>query len=141
MSLKYHLVQRKDMRKGAAPNAQLYYGQIRTQGKLTFDKLCQKVSNISTASKGDVQLVISGLLNTLTEYLELGFSIKVGELGTFRMSVGSEGTDDKAKFNTALFKKPRVIFTPGSMLRTLVDEVGFDKMLEKEVECDKLHVE
>ena len=44
MSLKYRVVLKKDMSKGAAKGAQLYYGQVRSMEKTTFKKLCKLVS-------------------------------------------------------------------------------------------------
>jgi len=129
------------MRKDATPGAKLYYGQVRSLGKITFNKLCEKVAKLSTASKGDVEVVISSLLSTLTEYLEIGFSIQVGELGNFRMTAGCTGCETEKDFNTFLFKKPRIIFSPGTLLRNLTAEMTFDKMAIKEVECDKTHID
>ena len=37
--LKYKLVQRKDMTKGALENAKLYYPQVINQGRVSFDSL------------------------------------------------------------------------------------------------------
>ena len=62
MALKYHLVQRLDKSKDAAAGSKLYYGQIRAQQKLEFNKLCEIIASYSTASRGDVMLVIDGLL-------------------------------------------------------------------------------
>ena len=41
MPLKYRIVLKKDMSKGAAQGAQLYYGQIRSMEKTSFKKLCK----------------------------------------------------------------------------------------------------
>ena len=47
MPLKYRIVLKKDMSKGAAKGSQLYYGQIRSMEKTTFKKLCKLVSEAS----------------------------------------------------------------------------------------------
>ncbi len=48
MPLKYRIVLKKDMSKGAAQGAQLYYGQIRSMEKTSFKKLCKLVSGYCT---------------------------------------------------------------------------------------------
>lgn len=54
MPLKYRIVLKKDMSKGAAQGAQLYYGQIRSMEKTSFKKLCKLVSGYCTAKAGEV---------------------------------------------------------------------------------------
>jgi predicted histone-like DNA-binding protein len=141
MSLKYHVVQKKDMSQGAAPDAKLYYGQIRKGDDISFDKVCAKISLISTATKGDVQNVIAGLTEVLSEHLEMGQSIHLGELGIFRMVAGSRGSETQDDFDASLFKKGRIRFYPGATLRNVQDHATFDKLtvVEKTIECDKIH--
>ena len=65
MPLKYRIVLKKDMSKGAAKGDQLYYGQIRSLEKTNFKKLCKLVSGYCTAKPGEVELVIDGLIYVL----------------------------------------------------------------------------
>lgn len=142
MSLKYHLVQRKDLRKDAAPGAKLYYPQIRSGEKISFEKLCEAVSGHTTASRGDVQIVISGLLYMLKMYLDLGLIVQVGELGNFRLTAGAPGVKEKDDFHVSLFKKGKVVFTPGKILREIAEKSTFDALLPAgEEDCNRLHVD
>ena len=92
MPLKYRFVLKKDMSKGAAQGAQLYYGQIRSMEKTSFKKLCKLVSGYCTAKAGEVELVIDGLIYVLCMLLESGNVIQMGEFGNFRMVAGSKGS-------------------------------------------------
>ena len=77
MSLSYHIVQRPDKHKDAEEGATLYYGQVRVRQTVSFDRLCETIADRSTASKGDVQLVIDGLLHVLSQRtLRRGMSYK-----------------------------------------------------------------
>jgi len=116
------------MRKNAPLGAKLYYGQIRAMNRISFDQLCAEVSRTSTASRGDVQLVIATALECMKDHMAQGDIIQMGELGNFRLSVGSSGATTEAGFSTTLFKKGRVVFTPGSMLRTTTKEISFEKL-------------
>jgi predicted histone-like DNA-binding protein len=140
MSLKYHVVERRDLSKDAAPDATLFYGQIRKGDSIPFDKICAKISLFSTATKGDVQNVIAGLLEVLKEHLEMGQSVNLGEMGHFRMIAGSHGADTKENFNASMFKKGRIKFYPGAVLREVQNNVSFDKLQFPEQEdCDRPH--
>lgn len=129
MALMYHLVLRPDKSKGAAADSKLYYGQIRAQQMFTFSKLCEAISAISTASRGDVMLVIDGLLTVLQQHLENGEVIEMGDFGKIRMLAGSKGIAKAEDFSTALFKKGRIIFTPGSRLRNIAAKPRFEKII------------
>jgi predicted histone-like DNA-binding protein len=114
------------MSKGAAQNAQLFYGQVRVQDVVSFEKVCDKIADRSTASNGDVEIVIAGLMKVLKEHLLDGDTVQVGKLGHFRMIAGSRGVGAKGDFNVSCFKAPRIIFSPGAELRDLKGKVGYD---------------
>jgi predicted histone-like DNA-binding protein len=141
MSLKYHVVERKDLSKDAAPDAKLFYGQVRKGDDITFDMVCTKISLISTATRGDVKNVISSLAEVMKEHLDMGQSVNLGELGIFRMVAGSRGSVTKDEFNPSLFKKGRIKFYPGAELREVQNNATFDKLQFPEpAPCDKTHV-
>ena len=129
MALKYHLVQRLDKSKDAAAGSKLYYGQIRAQQKLEFNKLCEIIASYSTASRGDVMLVIDGLLYVMRQHLENGEVVQVGDFGNFRMLAGSKGTAVADDCTTSLFKKGRIVFTPGPMLKEVTAKPKFEKIV------------
>lgn len=128
MSLKYRIVLKKDMSKGAAQGAQLFYGQVRSQEKTDFKKLCELVSGYCTAKKGEVELVIDGLIYVLKMLLESGNVIQMGGFGNFRMVAGCKGSATMKDFDPALFKKGRIVFTPGAILRDLTTKTRFDRL-------------
>ena len=129
MPLKYHLVQRLDKSKEAVAGSKLYYGQVRAQQKLEFKKLCEIISSYSTASRGDVMLVIDGLLYVMRQHLENGEVVQMGDFGNFRMVAGSKGTVNSEDFTTSLFKKGRIVFTPGPMLKEVAAKPKFEKLV------------
>ncbi len=138
MALKYRLVLRPDMRKDAAEGSKLYYGQVRSQSKIEFKKLCELVSGYCTATKGEVELVIDGLIYVLKEQLESGNIVQMGEFGNFHMVAGSRGAATEEEFNTSHFKKSRIVFSPGAILRDLAAKTRYEKLhfVVKETEKD-----
>lgn len=62
MSVKYKLVLKKDLTKGAAADAKRYYASANVTGMMDFDTICDVVADRSTASDGDVALVLLGLI-------------------------------------------------------------------------------
>ncbi len=106
MPAKYKLVLRKDMRKDAAEGSKLYYASANTTGTCDVYELCDLISAQSTASSGDVKLILDELVNVMRRNLGKGEVVKVGELGSFQLQFGSTGTLTEKEFSHALIKKP-----------------------------------
>lgn len=131
MSAKYKLIQRKDMRKDAVANAKLYYASANTTGACDVYELCDLISAQSTASSGDVKLILDELVNVMRRSLGKGEVVKVGELGSFQLQFGSTGTPTEKEFNQALIKNRRIIFRPGKLLKEAVKNYTFEKIVSE----------
>lgn len=128
MSLNFHVVKRPDMSKDAEKGDQLYYGQIRSLKKVSFQKLCDMIAMRSTAFIGDVMLVVEGLLSVMQERLEEGDIIQMGRLGNFRMVAGSKGAATVDDFDTSLFKNARIVYVPGTMLNDIRKSATYEEI-------------
>ncbi|MCD7930024.1 MAG: hypothetical protein LUE98_06670 [Tannerellaceae bacterium] len=130
MSFKYHVVRKADMRKGASKGDQLYYGQIRAGESITFRNICDSICATSTIFRGDVPVIIKALLHVMQQELANGLTVHLGDFGSFRMIAGSKGVEEAKKFHPSMFKKARIVFTPGVMLKDVANEVHFEKLGE-----------
>ena len=102
MSVKYKLVLKKDLTKGAAADAKRYYASANVTGMMDFDTICDVVADRSTASDGDVALVLLGL--------------------------GSSGVVNADDFHASLIRKPRIIYSPGVKLREMIAKVSIERI-------------
>ena len=68
-------------------------------------------------SSADVKAVLDNLNFVLDMELQEGRIVRLGDFGSFRISVSSDGVTDKKVFNTCLWRPPRFIFTPGGELK------------------------
>ncbi len=132
MSLKYKIVQRRDMRRGAQEGAKRWYAQGYISGICQVEDLYDTIADRSTATAGDVKLIIDGLVTVLSKQLKAGQSVQLGELGMFRPSLRSEGADTKEGFHASLIRQPRIVFFPGKLLRKTRDFIRIEKIVEKE---------
>ena len=57
----------------------------------------------------------------------LGRSVNLGDLGTLRISFGSEGVDEKEVFIPSMIKGVRVVFTPSVELKNAIENIRFEK--------------
>ncbi|MCM0720068.1 hypothetical protein NBH15_17505 [Parabacteroides sp. W1-Q-101] len=78
---------------------------------------------VSSCSSGvgsaGVKAVLDRLNVVLVRHLQHGRRVSVGELGTFRYTIGSPGVIDEKTFDTNLIREPKVRFYPGKALRGL----------------------
>ena len=129
MPIKYRLVLRKDMTKGAAAGSKLYYAVNKSTGTCDFEELCDQIADRSTASRGDVQVVVDGLLYILKQRLQKGETVQLGDLGHFQAVIGSKGTKLESDFNASLIKRPRIVFRPSVTLKSVTGLAKFEKIV------------
>ncbi|MCD8178771.1 MAG: HU family DNA-binding protein [Tannerellaceae bacterium] len=144
MALNYRIIPRKIMA-GEDAGKTKYYGQVVRSKLVPYKQLCQQLMVQSSATRGDVSLILDNLVDTILVHLENGHSVQLGDLGTFRMSAGSYGVESEDEFKASLMKRPRVIFSPGAELRARAAQAKFEKDTVKTIiideDCPLLHVE
>lgn len=120
--LRYKLVQRKDMTRGALEDAKLYYPQVINQGRVSFDSLCEEVAEQSSLTSGDIKNCMDRLINCLVRHLKEGRSVDCGDLGSFRINIRSTGADTPEAYDAAtMMRKPSVQYYLGKKLRDMQD--------------------
>lgn len=103
-----------------------WYAAPVNDGKIAKNDLTKEIVNISSLSRGDVSNVIESLLDVIPKYLLMGKSISLGELGTIRVSFGSEGVEDVKDFNVSKISGVKIVFTPGVELKKQLSEIRFE---------------
>lgn len=99
-----------------------YYLIAKTLGNVDLDKICQEISLSSSLTRGDVSNTIMSFLDTIPKYLKMGFSVKLGELGSFRLSIRSEGSESIEDVSSAKVKKISLIFVPSTQLKKEISD-------------------
>lgn len=129
MSVRYKLVLRKDLSKDAVAGTKKYYVSVNSNGTLGFKEMCEEISGLSTASRGDVMVVMDGLLYCMKRALLRGEIVQLGELGNFQVNTGSKGTATVEDFKASLIYKPRIVFRPGTLLKDTLGKVSFERII------------
>ncbi|MCD8269359.1 MAG: HU family DNA-binding protein [Parabacteroides sp.] len=115
MALKFKKVQRT-IKFGDDKDKVKTYAMAKSSGYYDMAKLCELISNRSAISSADVKAVLDSLNWVMGLELRSGNIVQVGEFGNFRLSVRSNGTENKDDFNASCIKKARIVFSPGSSL-------------------------
>ena len=95
---------------GEKDSEKKFYAVSKTNGTSSMKTLCKLISARSTVSSADVKAV----LDNLNFVLDM---VRLGDFGSFRISVSSDGVTDKKDFNSSMLRPLRIIFTPGGELK------------------------
>lgn len=121
--MNYRLVQKRNPQD---PEGQRkYYANAVNVGKMTVKSLAKEISGRSSLTRGDIENVLNNFVDVLPTFLKMGMSIQLGDFGTIRLSLSSEGADTPKDFTADMIKHVRVIFTPGPMLLKELDDIEF----------------
>ncbi|WP_158576686.1 DNA-binding protein [Parabacteroides sp. AM08-6] len=126
MSIKFRLVKRKNLGKDKEENPQKMYAQPIYSDLVSFEELLGEIGESGIPSN-QVKGVADRMNYLIRKHLAAGRRIQFGELGNFRYGVGSSGAATEDEFETSQIKIPRIIFSPGSILRAARKTAKFEK--------------
>ena len=100
------------------------YANAVNAGTMSQKEMARHLEEKSSLTIGDISNVIENLIVELPRQLMEGKSVKLGDFGSFRLSLSSEGAEDKKKFNTAKIE-PKVIFTPSTEFKEKLQKISY----------------
>lgn len=128
MAQKFRLIQRRNLGKDAATAPKKMYAQAVNNGYVSFDELCTEISELCSLTSADVKAVLDRMNYSLDKNLKAGRIVQFGEIGNFRLGVGSSGAVTEGEFSSEQIRKPKIIFSPGSKLRATRAATTFEKV-------------
>lgn len=118
--MKFKLIARKNPQD--LKSAPKYYAQPEYNGMVDIDFIAKQIAGRSSLTAGDIKNVLSNFLEEVPTFMLLGYSVKLNELGTFRISFSSKGTDVASDFKTTMMNGLKVIYTPDAALKTHIED-------------------
>ncbi len=110
-----------------------YVPQPVGDGVIDFPKLCKSVALICGAHRGQVKLVLDGLLDAMEMYMDDGKTVKLGEFGSLRPTFRSKSDADLDEVNGSNIYQRRIVFTPGQQLKEMLGSMSIEKYTPIEV--------
>jgi len=103
-----------------------YYPQMAPSTPMTLAQIVKRIEKRSTVSSADVKAVLDALQYEVIDALQNGNSVRLGDLGSFRLTIQAGGADTAAsakKQGADLIKQVNVQFTKsGEMMRAFKKE-------------------
>ena len=115
----YDAIQRGDPRDPALPKK--WYAIAHNIYIDDYRDLVDDIADRSIISEPDVRAVLEGLFLIIPRYLSKGRVIRLGDLGTIRVTLNSEGVEKEEDVSPHIIKRTKVLFKPGSLIK---DEAG-----------------
>ncbi|RYZ99694.1 MAG: DNA-binding protein [Sphingobacteriaceae bacterium] len=129
MAIKYKTVKRGEPGVQGGGTKKYYAAAIST-GEADIDNLTRSIGKMSTVSGADIRAVLYALVDVMTGELAEGRIVRLGELGTIRVNISSEGETKAEDITAASIKGARTIFTPGQRLQDMLKTLNFEKREE-----------
>ena len=128
MSVKFSVTPRKDPRdQNSQPK---YYATVRSNGRVDTHGIAKDINKISTISSVDTAAVLEAFMNVVPDQLADGKIVELGDFGTFRVSVSSEGAEQPEAVTTRSITDVRILFQPGKRFKKLINSTEFEKIQE-----------
>jgi predicted histone-like DNA-binding protein len=119
-------VPRRDPRDLESPPS--YYPVVKSNGRINQRGLAQKGTKMSTMSAADLAAGLEVLLDLIPEQLLEGKIVDLGDFGSFRLTVKTEGSETEEDVTANNIKSIHVRFTPGKEFKDAISRARFEKL-------------
>ena len=119
------VAKKKPQDKDAEPK---YEAQAVSNGEEDFEGMTRAVADRCTVTASDSKAVLDAFQTIMIQRLSNGQIVRLNDLGSFRMSLSSEGTSKESEINAAKIKKARIIFVPSAKLKEMCKAASFTKV-------------
>jgi predicted histone-like DNA-binding protein len=126
MPIEYSLVERGNPTKPTAPKR--LFAVTKSTGDTTTRDLSKRISDMSTVSPVDVMAVLEALFQVLPGELTQGRIVRLGDFGSFFVTLKSEGADTEKEFTVALIEGVTVKFRPGKLFAQALQGAAFKRV-------------
>jgi predicted histone-like DNA-binding protein len=120
MPIFYNKVQRVNPSNPGAPR--LWYPVIKSTKQVGEKELAKKLTQETTLNEKEAEMAIHQLMKVIPELLSSGYTVQLGELGSFRVTAQTEGAETEAEVNASSIKRLTVRFTESSSLKEVIQK-------------------
>lgn len=111
-------------KKNPATKVEKTYAQNAPSTAVDIKHIARAIEQKTTVSPSDVLAVLNALQREVIENLKIGHSVRLGDLGSFRLTIQSRGAstpEEARKRGASLIKGVKVQFTKSTTMRDELD--------------------
>ena len=107
-----------------------FYASTVYDGEVTLEKLIKSITKICTVNGADVMAVLYALVEVTQDAIENGKIVRLGDLGSLRISISSNGEIKEEDVSASSVKNARTVFTPGKRLKSSLRTMEYTKVIK-----------
>lgn len=123
--IKYSLIQKVNPRDLEAPRK--YYAVKQPQGDVSERELASRISRETMLGVVETSAVIEALLQAVPDLLLEGKLVRLGDFGSFRLTISGEGAESPETFNPSMISGPNLIFRAGKEFQDKLNQVKYSR--------------
>ncbi|WP_303014537.1 HU family DNA-binding protein [uncultured Bacteroides sp.] len=128
-------VLRKNMLDKEKPD--MYYALAKSSGEIDIDEMAERIQRSSTVNWADVVCVLRALQTEMIESFKKAEIVRLGDLGSFYVTLRSSGAFIPKDVKEGLIKGARVRFRPGKEIKNALKTLEYSKYKPEGSEADK----
>ena len=125
MAIKFNIHEIGSVIDPSAPKK--FYPRPVSAGEMTLNDLAEEISHASSLTEADVHAVLQSLVHAIPRAISEGYIVRLGNLGSFRMSINSTGSAKKEDVSEKNICKRRLIFHAAKQMKGKLEKIAFEK--------------
>jgi predicted histone-like DNA-binding protein len=99
----------------------------KSDGDAGLRSMGKRITQRCTVNQADTLAVLEALTQVLCEDLDDGKISRLGDFGSFQVTLGSTGAESEEKFHPSMITGGRVVFRPGVGLKEMLNNLTYEK--------------
>lgn len=91
-------------------------------------EIAERLQRECTLTRSDIVAVLTALEDVVSEGLQGGEIVRLGELGSIQVGLSGKGTEKKEDYTDGLIHRKRILFRPGMTLRNMLSTLSFERV-------------
>jgi predicted histone-like DNA-binding protein len=97
--------------------AKMWFPKITGSSPIHLEEIAKILQKRSTASESDVYLIVKGLVELIPELISDGYTVKLDELGSFRLHARVHAAESPEKVSSKNIKELKMSFLPDKKIK------------------------
>ncbi len=125
MSIKFNVIEIASPSDPEAPKK--FYARPVHTGEIVLEDLASDISHASSINEADVYAVLQSLVREIPRNISQGYIVRLGNLGSFRLSSSSAGSETREEVSANNILHKRLLFNPGKRIKSVLESLTFRK--------------
>jgi predicted histone-like DNA-binding protein len=126
MAIKFKVIERGQPGVAGGGTKKFYASPV-MDGEINLAELTKAIEKICTVSGADIRAVLYALVDVSIDNLANGTIVRLGDLGSMRVSLNSEGKATAEEVTASAITNTSLIFTAGQRLKEMLQAAKFQK--------------